>query len=152
LFLFFQLDKGENEDGVYQARSVNLRMSLWCLIFSKKTTKNLTNCPESKKWSNHEIKPHYIDLNSNYVQIILLIMRRCFYFVVLITFDILGQKFVKFSVGFLENFRLSKRHSEINWPLVEVPTLFSMLGWVWYQLDLLLHLSAWETKVFERWS
>ena len=41
-------------------------------------------------------------------------MRRCFYFVVLITFDILGQKFVKFFVGFLENFRLLKIHSEID--------------------------------------
>jgi hypothetical protein len=30
---------------------------------------------------------------------------------------ILGQKFVKFFVGYLENLRLSKRHSEINWPL-----------------------------------
>ena len=93
-------------------------MSFWCLKFSKKPTKNLTNfCPESKKWSNHEIKAHYIDLNTNYVQIILNIMRRCFYFVVLITFDILGQKLVKFFVGFLENLKTSKRHSEIIWPL-----------------------------------
>ena len=30
---------------------------------------------------------------------------------------ILGQKFVKFFVGFLENLRLSKTHSENNWPL-----------------------------------
>jgi len=44
-------------------------------------------------------------------------MRRCFNFVALITFDILGQKLVTFFVVFLENFRLSKRHSEINWPL-----------------------------------
>ena len=93
-------------------------MSFWCLKFSKKPTKNLTNFfPESKKWSNHKIKAHNIDLNTNYVQIILNIMRRCFYFVVLITFDILGKKFVKFFVGFLENFRLLKIHSEIDWPL-----------------------------------
>ena len=32
----------------------------------------------------------------------------------LTTFYILGQKFVKFSVGFLENLRYQKRHSEIN--------------------------------------
>ena len=55
--------------------------------FSKKPTKNLTNfCPESKKWSNHKIKAHYIDLNTNYVQIILNFMRRCLYFVDLTTF------------------------------------------------------------------
>ena len=84
-------------------RSVNFRMSFWYFRFSKKPPKNLTDfCPESKKWSNHKIKAHFIDLNTNYVQIILNIMRRCFYFVVLITFDILGQKFVKFFVLFLK--------------------------------------------------
>ena len=35
----------------------------------------------------------------------------------LTTFYILRQKFVKFFVGFLENLRLWKIHSEINWPL-----------------------------------
>ena len=35
----------------------------------------------------------------------------------LTTFYILGQKFVKFVIGFLENSKKSKRHSEINWPL-----------------------------------
>ena len=39
------------------------------------------------------------------------------WFVDLTTFYILGEIFVKFFVGFLENLRLSKRHSEINWPL-----------------------------------
>ena len=72
---------------------------------------------EYKKWSNHKIKAHYNDFDTNYVQIILNIIRRCLYFVDLTTFYILGQKFVKFFVGFLENLRLSKRHSEINWPL-----------------------------------
>ena len=72
---------------------------------------------ESKKWSNHKIKAHYNDFDTNYVQIILNIIRRCLYFVDLTTFYILGQKFVKFFIGFLENLRLSKRHSEINWPL-----------------------------------
>ena len=33
------------------------------------------------------------------------------------TFQILGQKFVKFFVGFLENLKTSKRHSEIIRPL-----------------------------------
>ena len=33
----------------------------------------------------------------------------------LTTFKILGQKFVKFFVGFLENLKKSKSHSEINW-------------------------------------
>ena len=52
--------------------------------------KNLTNfCPESKKWSNNKIKAHDIDLDTNYVQIILNIMRRCLKFVVLTTFYIL---------------------------------------------------------------
>ena len=55
--------------------------------------------------------------DTNYVQIILNIIRKCLYFVDLTTFCILGQKFVKFFVGFLEYLRLSKRHSEINWPL-----------------------------------
>ena len=36
------------------------------------------------------------------------------YFVNLATFYILGQKFGKFFVGFLEKLRLPKRHSEIN--------------------------------------
>ena len=72
---------------------------------------------ESKKWSNHKIKAHYNDFDTNYVQIILNIIRRCLYFVDLITFYILGQKFVKFFVGFLENLRLSIRHFEIYWPL-----------------------------------
>ena len=53
-------------------------------------------------------------------QIILNIIRRCLYFVDLITFFILGQKFVKFFDAFLENLRLSKRHSEINWPLKDL--------------------------------
>ena len=44
------------------------------------------SAPESKKWSNHKIKAHYNDFDTNFV-------------------------------GFLENLRLSKRHSEINWPL-----------------------------------
>ena len=35
----------------------------------------------------------------------------------LTTFLILGQKFVKKIVGFLENSKKSKRHSEINRPL-----------------------------------
>ena len=30
-----------------------------------------------------------------------------------------GQKFVKCFVSFLENQKKSKRHSEINWPLVD---------------------------------
>ena len=72
---------------------------------------------EFKKWSNNKIKANYIDFDTNYVQIILNIIRRCLYFVDLTTFYILGQKFVKFFVGFLENLRLSKRHSETNWPL-----------------------------------
>ena len=63
------------------------------------------------------MKAHYNDFDTNYVQIILNIIRRCLYFVDLTTFYILGQKFVKFFVGFLENLRLSKRRSEINWPL-----------------------------------
>ena len=33
------------------------------------------------------------------------------------TFYILGQKFVKFLIGFFFKCKISKRHSEINWPL-----------------------------------
>ena len=68
---------------------------------------------ESKKWSNHNIKALYIvfnTLNSPYDYNI----RNCLYFVDLITFWFLGQKFVKFFVGCLENLKKSKRHSEIN--------------------------------------
>ena len=52
----------------------------------------------------------------------------------LITFYILGQKFVKFFVVFLENLRLSKRQSEINWPLA---CLLTFLGKKPSSLDLL---------------
>ena len=45
------------------------------------------------------------------------ILRKCFYFVDLTTFYILGQNFVKLLVGFFGKFKMSKRHSEINWPL-----------------------------------
>ena len=55
--------------------------------------------------------------DTNYVQTILNIIRGCLYFVDLTTFYILGKKIVNFFVAFLENLRLSKRHSEINWPL-----------------------------------
>ena len=65
-------------------------MSFWFFKLSKKPTKNLTNfCPESKKWSNHKIKAHYNNFDTNYVQIILYIIRRCIYFVDLTTFYIL---------------------------------------------------------------
>ena len=63
---------------------------------------------ESKKWSNHKIKAHYNDFDINYVQIISNIKRRCLYFVDLTTFYIVGQKFVKCFVSFLENFKIIK--------------------------------------------
>ena len=37
----------------------------------------------------------------------------------LTTFQILGQKFVKFFVGILVQTMTSKRHFEINWPVDE---------------------------------
>ena len=49
----------------------------------------------------------------------------------MITFYILGQKFVKFFVGILENLRLSERHSEINWPLVILGTNSPLCNWWW---------------------
>ena len=69
--------------------------------------------------------------DTNYVQIILNVIRRGLYFVDLTTFYILGQKFVKFFDGFLENLRLSKRHSEIHWPLggTEVSRFFTLGRW-----------------------
>ena len=60
------------------------------------------------------IKAHYNDFDTNYMYVIPNIIRRCLYFVDMITFYILGQKFVKFFVVFLENLKKSKRHSEIN--------------------------------------
>jgi hypothetical protein len=77
---------------------------------------------ETKKWSNHKIKAHYDEFDTNYVQIILNNITRCLHFVDLTTFYILGQKCVKFFVVFLENLRLSKQHSEINWPLLRYLT------------------------------
>ena len=63
---------------------------------------------ESKKWSNHKIKAHHNDFDTNYVQIISYIIRRCQYYVDLTTFYILEQKFVQIFVGFLENLRHQK--------------------------------------------
>ena len=63
---------------------------------------------EYKKWSNHKTKAHYNDFDTNYVQIILNIIRRCQYYVDLTTFYILEQKFVQIFVGFLENLRHQK--------------------------------------------
>ena len=63
------------------------------------------------------IKAYYDDfntMNSPYIHFDYFITRKCFYFVDLTTFYILGQKFVKFYARFLVNLRLSKRHSEIN--------------------------------------
>ena len=95
-------------------------MSFWCLQFFKRLTKNLTNfCTKIKKVVKSQ-EAHYNEFDTNYFQIILNIIRRCLYFVDLTTFCSLGQKFVKFLVVFLENLELSKRHSEINWPLVGV--------------------------------
>ena len=54
------------------------------------------------------MKAHYNDFDTNYVQIILNFIRKCLYFVDWITFYILGQNFVKFFVGFLENLRYRK--------------------------------------------
>ena len=52
----------------------------------------------------------------------------------------LGQKFVKFFVAFLENFKTSKRHSEIIWPLAvsPPPPLFwhPMLFTIWRRSQL----------------
>ena len=56
------------------------------------------------------IKAHYNDFDTNYAQIVLHIIRGCLYFVELTTFYILGQKFVKFFVGFSE---ISKNQKDI---------------------------------------
>ena len=64
---------------------------------------------EYKKWSNHKIKAHYNDFDTNYVQIISNIIGRCLYFVDLTTFYILGQKFLKIFIGFLKQFNIIKK-------------------------------------------
>jgi hypothetical protein len=46
------------------------------------------------------------------------VIRKYLYFVDLTTFQILGQKFVKFFVGILVQTMTPKGHFEINWPLV----------------------------------
>ena len=95
-------------------------MSFWCLKFSKKPTKNLTTFyPESRKWSNHKIKAHYIywfrcKLCSNYIKYYEKVPLFCCFDHFLYTRAEICQIFRCF---FLENLRLSKRHSEINWPL-----------------------------------
>ena len=48
----------------------------------------------------------------------------------LTTFQILGQKFVKFFVGILVQTMRPKGHFEINWPLVEVSSLQPKLTFV----------------------
>ena len=66
------------------------------------------SAPESKKWSNHKITAPYSvfnTLNGPYNHIII---RKCLYFVDLTTFQFLGQKFVKFFVGVLEDLKTSK--------------------------------------------
>ena len=47
----------------------------------------------------------------------------CFYQYDLSTFQILGQKSVKFFGGFVENLKFQKGHSDINWPLAETASL-----------------------------
>ena len=42
------------------------------------------------------------------MEIILYVIKRCLYFVDMTTFYILGQKFVKFFIGYLENLRYEK--------------------------------------------
>ena len=78
-------------------------------IFQKTNEKFDKYLPkESKKWSNHKIKAHCNDFDTNHVQIISNFIRRSLYFVDLATFYIPGQKFVKFFVGFLENLKYQK--------------------------------------------
>ena len=48
----------------------------------------------------------------------------------LTTFQILGQKFVKFFVGILVQTMRPKGHFEINWPLVKVSSLQPKLTFV----------------------
>ena len=109
-------------------------MSFWCLKFSKKPTKNLTNfCPESKKWSNHKTKAPYSVFNTlnrprtseemdgtlprfayDYMDYLM------YYSAFILWSDHFldsGQKFVKFFVGFLENLKKSKRRSDINFKI-----------------------------------
>jgi hypothetical protein len=90
-------------------------MSFWCIKFSKKPTKNLTNfCPRSQI---NKVKA----LSYNTMIIWAIYVLKTLYGAVILWFDHFldsGQKFVKFFVGFLENLKTtSKRYSEIIWPL-----------------------------------
>ena len=82
------------------------------------------------------------------MQIILNNIRRSLYFVDLTTFYTLGQKFVKFFVGFLENLRLSKRHSEINWPLASDESVFNNVFLAMSALKSRLYSTGYNTDAF----
>ena len=53
------------------------------------------------------------------------IIRKCLYFVDFTTFQILGQKFVKFFFGILVQTMTPKVHFETNWPLEN-----QRVGWI----------------------
>ena len=87
-------------------------MSFW--IFQKTNENFDKSSLESKKWSNH----NYNDVDVNYVQIISNIIRKCHYFLIWQLFIFYGRNLSNFALFFLEHLRLSKRHSEIKWPLL----------------------------------
>ena len=98
------------------------------LNFPKKQRKNWQiSAQESNKWSNHKIKAHYNDFDTNYVQIISNIIRRCLYFVDFITFYILGQKFVKFFLCIFGKFKIVK-------DILKLIDLYHKIQLIWFFL------------------
>ena len=60
----------------------------------------------------------------------------------------MGQKFVKFFVGVLENLKKSKRHSEINWPLTSKEN-WKFFKFYWPSKNILtFHSIQWPKLMF----
>ena len=67
------------------------------------------------------------------------IIRKCLYFVDFTTFQILGQKFVKFFFGILVQMMTPKGNFEINWTLMSAAVLqiLNIKGMQWPEMEVL---------------
>ena len=74
---------------------------------------------ESKKWSNRKIKAHYNDFDTNYIKYYKKVSLFCWYDHFLYSKAEICQNFR----WFFGKFKISKRHSEINWPLTAMQTI-----------------------------
>ena len=79
---------GKSPDDMAKGQLISECLFDQCLLNFPKNQRKIwqISALESKKWSNHKIKAHYNDFDTNYVQIIINVIRRCLYFVDLTTF------------------------------------------------------------------